>query len=140
MKKSTNKYQENYMAAKALLETLNDREKEIEQKYISDNKIVNSDGEVPDQIYCIDNEEVFDKANSECAELPELKENFEKILTARAALKVSEEKLVQHGLSIIPSKNAHEKEVLTKAAKENYTTRLKIIDLVLKLDARTVRA
>ncbi len=136
MTKTTNKAQESYMIAKAYLETLEGMKKDIERKYIADHNIVNSDGSTPDQIYCIDDEAVFDVANLECSELPESKSNWQDILVAREALKIAEAKLIGYGLSIAP---AREREVLTKAVKENYTTRLKVINLVLKLDVSTVR-
>ena len=63
MKKTTNKIQKLYMLAKAHLEALEDKEKELERQYILDNGIINPDGSIPNYIYCIEDEEVFSKAN-----------------------------------------------------------------------------
>ena len=137
MKSTTNRIQRAYMLAKANLGALEDIEKEIERKYIADHNITNAGGEVPERIYCIDDESVFDKANSECSDMPESKANFADILEARELLEQAENALIAYGLSIAP---AREREILTRSAETNYTIRRKIIDLVLRLDASTVRA
>jgi hypothetical protein len=129
------KQQKNYALAKSMLETLEAKEAEIEQIYIKEHGIVNVDGSTPARIFMIDNEATFDKANSEVSKLIEDSGLWAKILKARDDLKVAEDELIKYGLSIAPK---HEREVLTKAAKTNYTTRRKIIDLVFKLDAKTV--
>ncbi len=136
MKKTTNKIQELYMLAKAHLEALEDKEKELERQYILDNGIINPDGSIPNYIYCIEDEEVFSKANEEQAATAEASGLWQEILTARANLTVAEAKLIEYGLSIIPAK---ERDILKKAAKENYTTHQKVIDMVLKLDVSTVK-
>lgn len=136
MKKTTNKIQEHYMIAKAHLEALEDREKELEHQYIIENGITNPDGSIPDYIYCIEDKEVFDKANEAQAATIEASGLWQEILAARTTLSIAEEKLIEYGLSIAPAK---QREILKKAVKENYTTRLKVIDLVLKLDVSTVK-
>lgn len=135
MKLTTNKIQREYMAAKALVETLEDREKEIEQAYISAHSITNPDGSTPERIYCILDESVFDKATEEtAAEIAacglEVEHN-----AARAALKAAEDRMIEYGLSIAP---AGIRSILAKGAKSNYTTRQKLIDLVFRLDVSTV--
>lgn len=57
------------MIAKATMETLEARQTEIERQYIAVNHIVNHDGSIPKRIFCIDDEEEFDKANAECSVL-----------------------------------------------------------------------
>ena len=123
------------MLAKANLDALEEVEADIERKYIAEHNIVNPDGSTPEHIYCIDNEITFDKANAECAELPEMKSNFKEILEARELLEEAENELIAYGLSIAPEA---ERTVLEKAAATNYATRRKIIDLVLRLDVSTV--
>ena len=136
MKRTTNKYQRNYMMAKAQLETLESTSNDMEREYIKAHNIVNENGEVPTAIYCIDTEAMFDRANAECSELTEFKSNWAEQLEARETLKSAEDALVEYALSIAPAK---EREILRKSAAENYTTKRKIIDLVLKLDVSTVR-
>jgi hypothetical protein len=69
--------------------------------------------------------------------LPECKANFDQILKARELLKQAENALIAYGLSIAP---AREREILSRSAETNYTTRQKIIDLVFRLDTKTVHA
>ena len=137
MKSTTNRYQRNYMMAKSQLETLESIANDIEHEYIKSHNIVNGNGETPKAIFCIDDETTFDRVNVECSELPEIKANFAEQLAARETLEAAEDALVEYGLSIAPTK---EREILRKSAAKNYTTKRKIIDLVLKLDVSTVRA
>lgn len=124
------------MLTKAHLEVLKDKENEMERQYIIDNCIINPDGSIPEHIYCIEDEEVFNKANEEQATLAEASGLWQEILSARAALSVAEAKLIEYGLSIAPNK---QREILKNAVKENYTARLKVIDMVMKLDVSTVK-
>ena len=59
MKRTTNKIQREYMAAKALVQTLEEQEKQMEQAYIAAHGIVNPDGTTPERIYCIMDEAVL---------------------------------------------------------------------------------
>lgn len=136
MKNTTNAIQRKYMTAKAILETLEQAEKDTEVKYIADNHIINDDGTIPSLIYCIDNEEQFDKANAEMSAIIENNGLWNKILAARDALKVAEDNLIKYGLSLAPAK---QRDILTEAVKTNYTTRIKVLDLALRLDVSTVR-
>ena len=135
-----NKQQKAYLQAKAVLETLEQQEMELEYKYILDNNITNEDGSIPRHIIAIDNDEAFDKANNEIARMTEESGLWKKILDAREILKQAENDLIEYGLSIIPTAHANEKETLTIAAKTDYTVRRKIIDLVFRLDTSTVTA
>lgn len=137
MKKTTNAIQEHYMIAKAHLETLETQERMIDRQYIIDNGITNPDGSTPRQTYCINDEAMFDDAINKVGEILESSGLWSEILTAREVLKIAEAKLIQYGLSIAP---AGVRKTLEDSAKTNYTTRLKIIDLVMKLDASTVKA
>ena len=125
-----NTVQKNYMVAKALLGTLEDEMNEKEQEYIADRKITNPGGAVPNYIWCIDDMDIFDTANKEFAASIEKSGLWEKILSAKLLLKESEDALIKYGLSLVPKK---EREILTRAARTNYATRKKIIDLTAKL-------
>ena len=135
MKRTYNKIQETYLLTKAYLETLEAEEREIEHEYIINNGIVNQDGSVPKQVYCIDNDETFDKANAECSAAIENSRLWAEIIQARELLRATEEELLKYGLSVVPHP---ERDILTKAVSKNYTTRLKVLDLILKLDVATV--
>lgn len=130
-----NKVQRNYMMAKAELQTCEELARDIERAYIAKNKIRNEDGEIPARVYCIDNEAVFNKANEETARI--IKENGleEKINSALENLRAAEENLLKFALSIAP---AGIRKTLERGARENYTTRMKLIDYTLRLDVSTV--
>ena len=131
-----NKQQKLYALAKAHLQTLKEQEEQIEQQYIINNNIFNADGKNPSHIWCIDNEEIFEIANTEYCKQ---NENFlNEIIEAEEMLKQAENNLLKFALDILPSKNSKEKETLEKAVKTNYTIRLKIIDLAFKLDTKTL--
>ena len=133
-----NKQQKTYMLAKANLQILEDQEKEIEYQYITTNKITNENGSIPTQIYMIDNEELFNKANEELSGIIENNGLWNQILNAKETLKQAEESLIEYGLNIIPTCFICERSTLQKAVKTNYTTRQKVIDLVFKLNTSTV--
>ena len=130
-----NTVQKDYMVAKALLEALEEEMNEKEQEYIADRKITNHGGEVPNYIWCIDDIDIFDTANEEFSGIIAKSGLWEKILSAKLRLKESEDALIQYGLSLVPQK---EREILTRATRENYATRKKIIDLTAKLDVSSV--
>lgn len=136
MKKTTNKIQENYMKAKAVVKAIEARQEEIERQYIADKGIVNPDGSVPELLYCMEDGAAFDKANEECSAIIVAAGLENELNAARAALKTAEEKLIEYGLSIAP---AGVRAVLQEEVKKNACTRMKVIDLVFRLDASTVR-
>lgn len=123
------------MYYKASLEALEEGLAALERDYIVEQGITNDDGTTPEAIYCIDNEEVFNKANEDFAELPEAVRLWNTILKYKDYLKAAEDKLIAYGLSLAPTP---EREILRKSAETNYATRCKIIDLVLRLDVSTV--
>lgn len=130
-----NKVQKNYMIAKATLQTYEDMVADIEKKYIAENEITNDDGEIPGRVYCIDDEDVFDKANEETAKIVQESGLEEKINSARENLKVAEDSMIKFALSIAPAKI---RKTLERGAKENYTIRMKLIDYTFRLDSSTL--
>jgi len=135
MNLTTNKVQRDYMLAKAYLDTLESEHKELERNYIKTQNIINADGTIPEAIYCIDDEETFERINYEFSVLPENTAHWEKILEAKRTLKQAEQRLIDYGLSFAPIK---EREILIKAASHDYVMRQKIIDLVMRLDVSTI--
>jgi len=135
MKRTTNKVQREYMAAKARVKALEEREKEVEQAYIAAHGITNPDGTTPERIFCILDETIFDRANEEsAAEIAACGLEAE-YNAAQDALKAAEDRMIEYGLSLAP---AGIRATLEKGAKDNYTTRQKLIDLVFRLDVSTV--
>ena len=135
MKRKYNTEQRTYMLAKAHLKTLEDTQSDMEREYIAAQGIMSEDGKTPSAICCIDDNDTFDRINLEFSELPEAQAIWLEILEARELLKQAEEQLITYGLSIAPAK---QREILARAAETNYTTRIKIIDLVMRLDVATV--
>lgn len=132
-----NKQQREYGRAKATLDALEAQKNRMEADYVKGLGVVNEDGTTPRHTWAIDDDEMADRAIEEFEEIVESSGLWAKIVAAREALKTAEENLVQYGLSIMPYKK--EREILERAAKTNYTTRQKIVELTMRLDVSTVR-
>ena len=137
MKRTTNKVQREYMAAKARVQEVESQQEAIEKKYIADNGIINPDGSVPEFLYCMDDDAAFEKANDECAALIAAAGLEADLLSARSVLKAAEDRLIAYGLSLAP---AGVRATLEKAVRNNAATRAKVLDLAFRLDVSTVRA
>lgn len=133
-----NTQQKNYMKAKAIVDALKAQAETIEQEYIRSHNIINSNGETPKAIFCIDNEEVFNQANEATAPALDALE----IYKAEKILREAEDDLIRYGLSIAPAK---EREVLSnRCFGLNGQTillniRKSVIDLAFRLDVSTVK-
>lgn len=132
-----NKYQKLYLIAKASLEALEEKEKEIDRQYIAEHNIVNPDGSIPRATWAIRDDKTAEKAIDETSRMVVESGLWDQILKARKILKEAEDNLIKYGLGIIPCQK--ERKILEKAVKENYTARMKVINLILKLDTRTVK-
>lgn len=132
---TTNSSQRAYILAKAHLQALKDQEVEIERAYIVTQGIQNADGTIPERVCCIDNMEIFDRANEETSAEIEGSGLWADILAAEEALKAAEDSMIAYGLSIAP---ASVRATLERGVKENYTIREKVIDTIFRLDASTV--
>src|SRR5574344_476665 len=131
-----NKQQKNYMKDKAILETLEEQEKEIESQWIIDKGIKNPDGTIPKFTWTIEDDEIANKAIDDFGIYVESIGLWDRILQARENLKNSENDLCNYALSIIPMEK--ERKLLQEAIKINSTIRQKIIDSAFKLDTKTV--
>lgn len=127
------KAQEVYMLAKAHLETLEDQEKELERQYIIDNGIKNPDGSIPDSIYCIDDDETFNRVNEATAKIAEEIGLWAEIQEAREMLKQAEENLINWGLSIVKKDMPKSLFQTLQNGLNRYKIRKQVIDLTLKL-------
>ena len=129
--------QETYMLAKAHLEALEQQERDVEQKYIREHGIVNDDGSIPRASWAIDNDEICEKAMADCSKLALGSGLWAELVEARKLLELAENDLLAYGLSLVPKA---ERDILSKAVIDNFTVRKKVVDLTMKLDARTVKA
>lgn len=131
-----NQYQEQYAAARASVQAVEEMIKDVEQDYIKIQGIVNPDNTVPKYIYCIEDEEMFEKANIEFSALLSAKGLEDALNKAKAELQKAEDALIAYGISIAP---AGLKEALSRGIKANSNIRSKMLDIVFRLDTATVR-
>lgn len=130
--------QKNYTRAKALVDTLKEQEKEIEHAYIREHNIVNPDGTIPERIYCIEDEDVFNQANEATAPAIDALGLYE----AEKLLRKAEDDLIRFGLSIAPAK---EQKILSDRCfgrNGHYVhidVREKVLDLAFRLDVSQTR-
>lgn len=137
MRRTYNKEQKAYIEAKKALEKLESQEAKMEAEFVKTLGVVNEDGSIPTKTWAIDDDEIAEKAIDDFGKIEEESGLWAKILAARETFKEAEENLVQYALSIIPFKK--ERDILTKAARENYKCRMEILETVLKLDTKTVK-
>lgn len=131
-----NQYQEQYAAAKASVQAVEEMISAVEQDYIMAQGIVNPDNTVPRHIYCIGDEGLFDKANQECSALVNAKGLEVDLNNAKEELRKAEDALIAYGISIAP---AGLKETLARGIDADCNIRSKMIDMVFRLDTATVR-
>lgn len=124
-----NKEQKAYIAAKKDLaraeKIVADREKSF----------LENRGRHEDRLFQIDDERAFDSLLIEFYEDPEIVAMEENVHTKRDALKQAEKALIEYALEIVP---AGVRETLRKGADAQIKIREKLIDLVVKLDTKTV--
>ena len=135
--KTTNRIQENYMKAKAVVNALKASANAIEQAYIREHGIVSLNGTIPSHIWCIEDESVFNEANEAIAPATEALGLYE----AGERLHDIEDNLINFGLALAPAK---ERKVLTDRCfglNGHYVhvdIREKCVDLALRLDVSTL--
>jgi len=134
MAKKYSKAQEVYMLAKAHLEVLETQEKVADHQYIIDNGIKNPDGSIPEQIYCIEDDEIFEKANEEFGKVLDKTGLWNEILEARKLLKEAEQNLIDWGL--LKVKKDLPPGIYTTLLKgmKQYEIRQKLIELTLRVE------
>lgn len=130
-----NKFQKAYMIAKSCVDALKSNLDELEKKYISDKGIVNTDGSIPNHLWCIDDDAEFEKANEEFEALIVAHGLENELNEARDRLKSAENELIAFGLSLAP---INVRATLERAVMQNALTREKVLDLAFRLDASTV--
>lgn len=133
-----NKQQKEYALAKTILETLKAEENDMEKEFCDGLGVVNDDGSIPKRTWAIDNDEIAEKAIDDFGKILEDSGLWAKILEAEKRLRKAEDDMISYSLSLVPYKK--ERETLENAARINYTTRQKIIDLAFRLDTKTVTA
>ena len=135
MEQTMNKAQRDYLDAKAQLETLEARQKEMEQAYIAAHGITNADGGTPERIYCIDDDAGFEQANVEFSVQVAACGLEAEYNAARAALRAAEDRLIEYGFSLVP---VGIRGTLERGMKVKRAVRQQLLDLTLRLDTSTV--
>jgi hypothetical protein len=123
-----NAVQRAYVKAKTIYEITVDRVNRLEVTFLANR------GRAEKHIWCIDDESVFDRLNNEFSEI--FKDEETVLFKAQDDLRQAENALVAYGLSIIPGIYKKHADILRSV--RDITVRQKIIDLILKLDTRTV--
>lgn len=131
-----NKYQKNYAVAKAAVQAIDEKIIEAEHDYIMAKGIKNLDDSIPEHIYCIDENELFEKSNQEFGQIIIDMELEEQLSKAKEILRRAEDAMIEYGISIAPDVL---KELMSRLVKTDYNIRCKIIDMVFRLDASTVK-
>ena len=131
--KTANKFQMEYMQAKALVMVINVLCDEKEQEYISSHKIVNRDGSTPSHIWALDSDSAFEKADEEFSSL--YAELVKKKAIAQNDFQKAEGCLIAYGLSIAPPEVYEE---LKAEVKKNREVRQMILSFAFHVDASTV--
>lgn len=126
-----------YMIAKANLEVIENEHNASETAFIKSKGITNPDGTTPELLYMIEDGTEMETMGAEFDEIPEIKQMWMDILAAREALKIAEAELIDYALNVVPIPQKI-KVILTESAKTSYTTRQKVIDIVMDLDVTTL--
>lgn len=119
----------------ARFQTVNGQIEAVEKVYLADKGIVNADGFVPEALWQIDDENIFEKANADVSKLIEESGLEKKYLNAQKNLTAAENRLIVFGLMVMPDKI---RPLLWENAKANDAARKKVLELASKLDATTV--
>ena len=127
------KVQQNYAMAKAHHETLEKILAENERMFIAGTGYTNPDGSVPERLYKIDDEAMFDEI---CAAFSESGLDIARECDEATRILIkAEDQLIEFGLSIIPEK---ERAVLWNNRKR-ITVRKKLIDIAFRLATTNVK-
>lgn len=126
-----NQQQSAYVEAKRAFDKA--REKLTAAEY----RFLKNKGRIEECMDDIEDDAEFDAILDECYSQPEVEALYEDMIAKKKALKEAEDKLIAFGTSIIPGK---EKETVLSEAAKNFMFRKKVIELVMRLDTRTIRA
>ena len=130
-----NKEQIAYAVAKAKLEALEEAVNEQEMAFILENAIENPDGSIPKHLWCMEDEDAFNIANTELGRIMTESGLEAELNAARSLLRKAEDELIAYGLSLAPERV---RRTLEASARTDWKTREKILELTFRLDPVTV--
>lgn len=125
-----------YAVAKAQLEALEEAANERETAYIVENTIKNPDGSIPKHLWCMEDEDAFNVANTELGRIMTESGLDAELNAARRLLHKAEDELIAYGLSLAPERV---RKTLEESARTDWKTREKILELTFRLDCREGR-
>lgn len=134
-----NKVQNAYATAKAAYETARENQKAAEYDFLARNGVKTPDGTTPTALWVMGDflpEDEYDALEIALCEDEACAAAFNQSLDASKALKLAEDALIEYGLKIAP---AGIRETL-KNGMNRTAIRNKMLDLVFRLDTRTVTA
>lgn len=131
-----NEKQMAYAVAKAKLEVLEEAANEREMAFIIENAIENPDGSIPNHLWCMEDEDAFNIANTELSRIMTESGLEAELNAARRLLHKAEDELIAYGLSLAPERV---RKTLEKSARTDWKTREKILELTFRLDSREGR-
>lgn len=117
-----NKYQREYMTAKKELADAEEQTNKLETNFLR------KKGFNVAHIYCISDEQEFNKLNEEFAADPKVQKIWSYLCHAKDIEENAEESLIQYVLSIIPKK---EREIL-RAKKNDWNIRQQVLKIFIK--------
>ena len=130
-----NKQQMAYAVARAKLEALEEVANEREMAFIMENAIENPDGSIPKHLWCMEDEDAFNIANTELGRIMTESGLEAELNAARSLLHKAEDELIAYGLSLAPERV---RRTLEASARTDWKTREKILELTFRLDPVTV--
>ena len=111
-----NKEQIAYAVAKAKLEALEEAVNEQEMAFILENAIENPDGSIPKHLWCMEDEDAFNVANTEFGRIMTESGLEADLNAARRLLHKAEDDLIAYGLSLAPERV---RKTLEKSARKH---------------------
>lgn len=118
-----------YVAARRELDRAREKLAAAEKKFLK------AKGRSEERMDDIEDDAEFDDLMAECYSDPQTEALYDDKIAKQKALKAAEDDLIAFGASIIPGK---EKETILEASAKNFVIRKKVIELIMRLNTRTV--
>lgn len=135
-----NRYQANYIAAKAAVEAHKEAVEEVFMNYVRKHKLKDDTGKIATVSYAVADNAEFEKMLSDLeGQFGEDDENLSRELGEN--LDKAEDDLIMWGLSLIPKTHKREMEVLkrnTIGENKNYAIRQEMIEITMKYTGKGI--
>lgn len=118
-----------YLKVKAIVTELNAEIENITIRYIKEHNITNSNGKIPKYIWCIEDEDLFEKSSTEVDKIITSSGLGSLLLYYETILSAIEEQMIDEGLSILGVKEL--KNIISK----DLTAKHQLVNLILTMPA-----